>query len=268
MEPGAYLQRLERRGHGVEQLLKLQQFTFVCAPHPVQGAGLTAWEMDLEGNRADYRRKRDLLADGVRGHYEILGGEGAFYLFLKTPWGTGSEFVAEAIRNNLLIIPGGVFSSRDSHFRVSFAAADEVLVYAPGRPNVALWSRVFTQNWDRCYDFTGTDRSALLARLSRAAHVADHGMALAQRPQSVPQIFADATRVLDEALAFAKSREQFGRPIAEFQGLQWMLADMSIHHFDLMRRSQFPRSRIPQWKEMGQSAGDGMLTRVQRSHHR
>lgn len=30
------------------------------------------------------------------------------------------------------------------------------------------------------------------------------------------------------ALAYAKSREQFGRPIAEFQGLQWMLADMSI----------------------------------------
>jgi alkylation response protein AidB-like acyl-CoA dehydrogenase len=28
--------------------------------------------------------------------------------------------------------------------------------------------------------------------------------------------------------AFASSRTQFGRPIAEFQGLQWMLADMSI----------------------------------------
>ncbi len=30
------------------------------------------------------------------------------------------------------------------------------------------------------------------------------------------------------ALDYAKEREQFGRPIAEFQGLQWMLADMSI----------------------------------------
>ena len=30
------------------------------------------------------------------------------------------------------------------------------------------------------------------------------------------------------ALEYAKTREQFGRPIAEFQGLQWMLADMSI----------------------------------------
>jgi alkylation response protein AidB-like acyl-CoA dehydrogenase len=35
-----------------------------------------------------------------------------------------------------------------------------------------------------------------------------------------------AAGALEHALAFAKSREQFGRPIAEFQGLQWMLADM------------------------------------------
>jgi len=31
---------------------------------------------------------------------------------------------------------------------------------------------------------------------------------------------------LDHALAWAKTREQFGRKIGEFQGLQWMLADM------------------------------------------
>ena len=30
------------------------------------------------------------------------------------------------------------------------------------------------------------------------------------------------------ALGYAKQREQFGRPLAEFQGLQWMLADMSV----------------------------------------
>ncbi|MDE0944164.1 MAG: acyl-CoA dehydrogenase family protein [Alphaproteobacteria bacterium] len=32
----------------------------------------------------------------------------------------------------------------------------------------------------------------------------------------------------EKALEYAGVREQFGRPIAEFQGLQWMLADMSI----------------------------------------
>ncbi|SDE73311.1 Acyl-CoA dehydrogenase [Variovorax sp. CF079] len=37
-----------------------------------------------------------------------------------------------------------------------------------------------------------------------------------------------AQRAFDEALDYAKVRHQFGRPIAEFQGLQWMLADMSM----------------------------------------
>ena len=32
----------------------------------------------------------------------------------------------------------------------------------------------------------------------------------------------------EQALEFVKTREQFGRPIAEFQGLQWMLADMIV----------------------------------------
>lgn len=32
----------------------------------------------------------------------------------------------------------------------------------------------------------------------------------------------------ERALDFVKRREQFGRPIAEFQGLQWMIADMSV----------------------------------------
>jgi len=37
-----------------------------------------------------------------------------------------------------------------------------------------------------------------------------------------------AAGAYDHALEFAQKRHQFGRPIAEFQGLSWMLADMSI----------------------------------------
>jgi len=32
----------------------------------------------------------------------------------------------------------------------------------------------------------------------------------------------------DQAASYVKSRQQFGRPIAEFQGLQWILADMNV----------------------------------------
>ncbi len=37
-----------------------------------------------------------------------------------------------------------------------------------------------------------------------------------------------AVGAFDEAVQYSKERKQFGRPIAEFQGLQWMIADMSI----------------------------------------
>lgn len=37
-----------------------------------------------------------------------------------------------------------------------------------------------------------------------------------------------AQGAFEEAVAYVKERRQFGRPIAEFQGLQWMIADMAI----------------------------------------
>ncbi|MSR56470.1 MAG: pyridoxal phosphate-dependent aminotransferase [Planctomycetaceae bacterium] len=113
--------------HVIGQMLKLQQFTFVCAPHPVQYAGLAAWGYDISDRVADYKRKRDFVKSQLGDLFEIQGASGAFYLFLEAPWGSASEFVAEAIRNNLLIIPGNVFSPRDTHFRLSYAAEDRTL---------------------------------------------------------------------------------------------------------------------------------------------
>ncbi len=56
-----------------------------------------------------------------------------------------------------------------------------------------------------------------------------------------------AQGAFDEALAYTKEREQFGRPIYEFQGLQWMLGDMSI---------QIEASRALIWRAAS-GAGDG-----------
>ena len=50
----------------------------------------------------------------------------------------------------------------------------------------------------------------------------------AQRVGAATVAMGIAQGAYEHALSYAKNREQFGRPIAEFQGLQWMLADMSI----------------------------------------
>ena len=60
-----------------------------------------------------------------------------------------------------------------------------------------------------------------------------------------------ARRALDEALAYAKRRVQFGRPIAEFQGLQFYLADMATE-LDAARLLVYRAA----WKiDRGQAAG-------------
>jgi|SRR5579872_245659 len=48
------------------------------------------------------------------------------------------------------------------------------------------------------------------------------------RPTIGAQAVGIAQGALDYATGYVKQRKQFGRPIAEFQGLQWMLADMAM----------------------------------------
>ncbi len=111
----------------IDAMIKVQQYTFVCAPQPAQWAGVVAMDVDISQHIVAYHHKRDMIVDGLADRYEIARPNGAFYVFPKAPWGTSTEFVSEAIRNNLLIIPGNVFSRRDTHFRISYAAADKVL---------------------------------------------------------------------------------------------------------------------------------------------
>jgi aspartate aminotransferase/aminotransferase len=111
----------------IQEMAKLQQFSYICAPSVVQRAGVAALDVDLAPQIDAYRQKRDKVVAALGDDYEFSRPEGAFYAYLRAPWGTGTEFVAEAIRHNLLIIPGNVFSRRDTHFRISYAVDDTTL---------------------------------------------------------------------------------------------------------------------------------------------
>jgi aspartate aminotransferase/aminotransferase len=111
----------------IREMTKLQQFSFVCAPAPMQEAALMALDLPTESVRDAYRAKRDLIYQGLADCYEVTRPEGAFYIFPQVPRGTDEAFVTAAIERNLLIIPGSVFSERNTHFRISFAAGDDVL---------------------------------------------------------------------------------------------------------------------------------------------
>lgn len=111
----------------VAAMTTLQQYTFVCAPAPFQWAALSALETDASAHVAEYKARRDLVYEGLRERFRVEKPGGAFYIFPEAPGGRGTEFVERAIEAGVLIIPGGVFSERDTHFRISYAAPPETL---------------------------------------------------------------------------------------------------------------------------------------------
>lgn len=114
----------------IDKITMLQQYTFVCAPHPLQCAAVAALDVDMSAQAADYARRRDMVIAGLRdAGYRVAPTGGAFYVFPEVPAGRGSgqEFVGRCIENELLVIPGGIFSRRDANFRISYAASDRML---------------------------------------------------------------------------------------------------------------------------------------------
>lgn len=113
----------------MQELAKLQQFSFVCAPAPLQAAVVGALQRDLSTQTAAYRAKRDRVVAGLEGSYELARPEGAFYAFPKVPakYRDATEFAAAAIDRNLIVIPGNTFSRRNTHFRISYAVNDATL---------------------------------------------------------------------------------------------------------------------------------------------
>lgn len=111
--------------HLIEEMTKIQQYTFVCAPTPFQEAAIAAMDYNVQELVAQYKKKRDLLYEGMKHKFEMDRPGGAFYAFVKAPGGSATEFVKKAIANNILIIPGNVFSEKDTHFRISYATSDD-----------------------------------------------------------------------------------------------------------------------------------------------
>ncbi len=114
----------------IDQMQKLQQYTFVCAPSIAQAGVVGAFDVDMTEHVKAYQRKRDLVEHAFDGVASIIHPGGAFYAFVEVPKSvaeTATKFVERAIENNVLLIPGSVFSSIDTHFRLSFAVDDRTL---------------------------------------------------------------------------------------------------------------------------------------------
>ncbi|MEI6633889.1 MAG: aminotransferase class I/II-fold pyridoxal phosphate-dependent enzyme [Chlamydiota bacterium] len=111
----------------LREMIKIQQYSFICAPSVLQHGVIGAYRVDMRATIDAYRKKRDMVCGGLQGKYRFIRPEGAFYLFPEAPGGSGAAFVHAAVGRKLILVPGSVFSERDTHFRLSFAAPDETL---------------------------------------------------------------------------------------------------------------------------------------------
>ena len=114
----------------IDEMLKLKQQTFVCAPSALQKAVVNAHDIDLSPMLERFTSRRDMVVDLLGDVTELTVPDGSFFAFPRVPEHlgmTGSEFIAKAIEQDVLVIQGNVFSAKDTHFRISFAAADDLL---------------------------------------------------------------------------------------------------------------------------------------------
>ncbi len=111
----------------IREMTKVNQYSFVCAPNMVQHAGVVALQTDVSAHVKAYERKRDMVVEALGGVTELARPTGAFYAFPQVPPRlglTGDEFFRKALDKNVLVIPGNIFSTRDTHFRISYAVDD------------------------------------------------------------------------------------------------------------------------------------------------
>jgi aspartate/methionine/tyrosine aminotransferase len=114
----------------IEEMTKLQQYTYVCAPAPLQWGVLPALDVDMEPYVTAYQRRRDRVVERLAAVTELATPGGAFYAFPKVPTRLGltaSQFIERCLERSLLVIPGNVFSARDTHFRLSYATNEQQL---------------------------------------------------------------------------------------------------------------------------------------------
>ncbi|MGE3109572.1 MAG: pyridoxal phosphate-dependent aminotransferase [Phycisphaerales bacterium] len=114
----------------IAAMTKLQQYTYVCAPHPLQVGAVAALDVDVSANVAEYEQHRDEVVSRLSEVTEVVSPGGAFYAFPRIPAKlgmSGEQFFLRCLDRKVMIVPGSVFSNRDTHFRLSFAVSRQTL---------------------------------------------------------------------------------------------------------------------------------------------
>ena len=172
----------------------------ICMTEPGAGSALTELT-----SRAD-RRGNGYVLNGVK-HWITGGGVSRLHLIFARVFEDGEEQGIAAF--------------------IAIRGEDEGLVIGPREPTMGLRGIPETLVEFREL-FLGADRMVVPPEGIRRGFAGLMNAYNGQRTGAATVALGIATGAYELALQYAKDRRQFGRPICEFQGLQWMMADMAI----------------------------------------
>ncbi len=172
----------------------------ICMTEPDAGSALTELTTKAEKKGDHY------ILNGAK-HWITGGGVSRLHLIFARVFEDGEDLGI-----------GGFIAIRDE---------DEGLVIGDREPAMGL--RGIPETIVEFHDLTlGADRMIVPPDGIRKGFAGLMNAYNGQRTGAATVALGIATGAYNIALEYARTRHQFGRPICEFQGLQWMLADMSI----------------------------------------
>jgi alkylation response protein AidB-like acyl-CoA dehydrogenase len=171
----------------------------ICMTEPEAGSALT----DLT-TRAD-KRGNSYVLNGAK-HWITGGGVSRFHLIFARLFEDGEDKGIAAF--------------------IALRDEDEGLIIGEREPTMGL--RGIPETRVEFHDLTlGADRLILPPEGIRRGFAGLMNAYNSQRTGAATVALGIAAGAYELALDYARTREQFGRPICEFQGLQWMMADMA-----------------------------------------
>ncbi len=178
-------------------------------PPLARGEVLGAWGLTEPGSGSDAAAMRTTAT--LRGDHWILNGS--------------KNFITQGSVAQTYVVLASTDPSKGTHGISAFIVERGTPGFRPGRPEHKLGLRA-SDTAQLFFEEARVPRENLLGDLHHGfgdtLKVLDGG-----RISIAAMAVGLARGALEEGLRYAKERQQFGRPIAQFQAIQWKLADMA-----------------------------------------
>lgn len=107
----------------IAAMTELEQFVFFSNSSVAEHAAKAVLGVSTEPAMQHYAKNREYIMEHLNPAYTYSGSMGSFFFFIKHPTLNGREVAEKALAEQLVVIPGDLFSLKTTHFRVSYATS-------------------------------------------------------------------------------------------------------------------------------------------------